>query len=135
MLTFDLFGLLDILRFTSDPLYNFIEWLYSPYHYTTSLQKRKITKSDSPEEMAIVLIDEAYKHTQLFTKLKIVLGLHLDIKEETLVNSGLYSMIEGADKVKVEMFDSDEIYGKYETIDKLAKQMHTYIMVSHLKNE
>ena len=55
MFTLDLFGLLDIFFVTSDPLYEFIDRLYAPYHYTSL--GCEDDKNDDPETMAVFLIN------------------------------------------------------------------------------
>ena len=47
------------------------------------------------------------------------------------MNSGLHP--ESQSSQEKQEFDLEEVYAKYETIDKVLRQMHTYIMIRHLK--
>lgn len=49
MLSFDLFGVIDVLFLNSDTLYDYIERLYLPHHYTSL--RSDANNSDDPEKI------------------------------------------------------------------------------------
>lgn len=78
MISFDLFGIIDVLFLSSQGLQDYIDRLYLPYHYT-SLKSDGIN-FDDPEKIVDEIIEESFRQSRISYLLEVVIGLHLDIK-------------------------------------------------------
>ena len=118
MLSFDLFGLQDILYPCGSALRDYIERLFKPFHYT-SLRSEK-SGSDDPESIVDKIIDESFKRSRISYLLEIIIGLHLDIKGESLVSLH---------------FNEGKVIKKYNMIEKYVKKIQTSILKMHMRDE
>ena len=66
------------------------------------------------------IIDEGFRKSRACTLLQMVVGHHLDIKEESLMSLH---------------FSEEKLLKKYDTIKKIVKEIHTIILKRHMRSE
>ena len=87
MFSLDMLTLLDIIHPTSIPLIDYIDRLYSPYHFTNlKIDGEKQGQGlDSSEEITNVLLNDKWKKGEGRELARAIVSLHLEIKEDSLM--------------------------------------------------